>query len=78
MYQNGQIIEVLNTYDYISSYSEQMIDDYLETLVDDIAAQYTQINVEDKDNKGVVVQELVKYDKALYILHILQKYEEQN
>ena len=56
-----------------------MIDDCPETLVDDIVAQYTQINAEeDKDKGEVVVQELVKYNEALHALSILRKYEEQN
>ena len=71
-------MEVPNIHDYISPYSEQVIDDCPETLVDDIVAQYTQINTEDEDNEEVVIQEPVKHDEALDALHILRKYEEQN
>ncbi len=77
MRQSGFITEVPNINDYISPYAEQVIDDCPETLVDDIIAQYTQINAEvDKDKGEVVVQELVKYNEALSALHILQRYEE--
>jgi hypothetical protein len=56
-----------------------VIDDCPETLVNDIVTQYTQMNVEEDEDKGeVVVQELVKHDKALFALDILRKYEEQN
>jgi len=56
-----------------------VIDNCPETLVDDIVAQYTQINAEeDKDKGEVVVQELVKHNEALHALSILRKYEEQN
>ena len=76
IHQNGQIMEVPNIHDYISPYSEQVIDDCPETLVDNIVAQYTQINTEDEDNEEVVIQEPVKHDEALDALHILRKYEE--
>src|SRR6266536_4638090 len=79
MRQSGFITEVPNINDYISPYAEQVIDDCPETLVDDIIAQYTQINAEvDEDEGEVVVQELVKHNEALSTLHILRRYEEQN
>lgn len=75
--QSGHIISVPDTYSYISPYAEQVADDYPEDLVNDIVAQYTQIEQEE-DAEEVVVRELVGHKEAMNALNVLRMYEEQS
>ncbi len=75
--QNGYLVDVPSVHDYISPYTERVVDDCPESLVDDIVAQYTQTEQEE-DAEEVVIQEPVKHEEAMYALNILRKYEEQN
>ena len=76
--QNSHIVDILNIHEYISPYSENVLDDCPDDLIDDIVAQYTQKDQEEEEEEAIVLQELIKDKDALYALHTLRQYKEQN
>jgi hypothetical protein len=67
-----------NIREYIFSYTEQVVNDSLNTLVNNIVAQYTQAKVNNKEEELVEEPPPVMHKKALQALHTLRRYKEQN
>jgi hypothetical protein len=78
MKERGYLVTVPNIREYISPYTEQVVDDSPDTLVDDIVAQYTQAEVDSEEEELVEELPPVMHEEALQALHTLRRYEEQN
>ena len=78
--QSGYITDVPNVHEYISPYAEQVNDSCpLDSLVDDIVAQYTKEQEEEEEEQRVeVALPKVSLQEALLALNTLCQYEEQN
>jgi hypothetical protein len=76
MKQQGYILDIPNIQEYISPYAKRVEDNYLEELVDDIIAQYTQQEQEEEEDSIVLLPPVI-YKEALLALHTLCRYKEK-
>jgi hypothetical protein len=75
----GYLVDVPNMRKYISPYIENVVDDSPEDLVDDIVANYTQVEIDDEE-EDMTVEPLptISHEEALRALCTLRRYEEEN
>jgi hypothetical protein len=71
-------VAVPNIREYISPYTEQVVDDSPNTFVNNIIAQYTQAEINSEEEELVEELPPIMHKKALQALHILRRYKEQN